>query len=277
LRRYAPHSVALLVALLHAPAAHGAELLQTFVSSEGNNANDCSRAAPCQSFDGPTGALSKTIAGGVIVVLDSAAYGTVVINKSVSIIAEGVAAMLRGSDPLTVLAGNADVIHLRGLILDGMPGFASRGIHIHRGTVHVENFLIEGYTGEGGIKVVPTERAELYVSNTTIANSRLGVLVAPTGSGSAKVVLNNVQLENNEVGIRALGNAEVVVGNSVVSGNTVRGVVVNTGAELRLSNTMVTGNGIGLHPAGGALISFGNNVISGNTTNGAPTSTHTLR
>src|SRR5437867_2076048 len=45
---------------------------RTFVSFAGVDSNPCSRPAPCRSF---SAALAQTMAGGVIVVLDSAGYG----------------------------------------------------------------------------------------------------------------------------------------------------------------------------------------------------------
>src|SRR5262245_17075337 len=69
------------VLLAVAGQAH-AQANRTFVSGSGNDANPCSLPAPCRSF---AGAITKTNAGGEIVVLDSAGYGSVTITKSISI------------------------------------------------------------------------------------------------------------------------------------------------------------------------------------------------
>ncbi len=65
-------------------AAHAAAPQRTFVSGGGNDANPCSLASPCRSF---TAAVTAVAAKGEVIVLDSAAYGTVTITKSVSLIA----------------------------------------------------------------------------------------------------------------------------------------------------------------------------------------------
>src|SRR5256714_13495236 len=55
---------------------------RTWVSGVGNDANPCSRTAPCKTF---AGAISKTAAGGEISVLDPGGFGAVTITKSIEI------------------------------------------------------------------------------------------------------------------------------------------------------------------------------------------------
>src|SRR5215467_12794391 len=77
---------ALFVFAAAAAAIHGspafAQAARTFVSGQGSDANPCSLAAPCRSF---AQAITQTNAGGEIAVLDTAGYGTVTINKAISI------------------------------------------------------------------------------------------------------------------------------------------------------------------------------------------------
>src|SRR6266571_6657569 len=72
----------------HAPAAvHRAAALaqRTFVSAAtGNDANPCTRTAPCRNF---AAAIAQTQSGGEVVVLDSGGYGTVTITQAVSLVA----------------------------------------------------------------------------------------------------------------------------------------------------------------------------------------------
>ena len=58
-----------LFTLAIASLAH-AQATRTWVSGVGDDANPCSRTAPCKTF---AGAISKTAAGGIISVLDPAA------------------------------------------------------------------------------------------------------------------------------------------------------------------------------------------------------------
>src|SRR3954464_3236035 len=59
-----------------------AQATRTWVSGVGNDANPCSRTAPCKTF---AGAISKTAAGGEINAMDPGGYGAVTITKSITI------------------------------------------------------------------------------------------------------------------------------------------------------------------------------------------------
>lgn len=73
--------LALSVVLLWATLA-AAQASRTWVSGVGDDANPCSRTAPCKTF---AGAVSKTAAGGEIDALDPAGYGAVTITKAITI------------------------------------------------------------------------------------------------------------------------------------------------------------------------------------------------
>jgi len=60
----------------------GAQASRTWVSGVGDDANPCSRTAPCKTF---AGAISKTAAGGEIDALDPAGYGALTITKAITI------------------------------------------------------------------------------------------------------------------------------------------------------------------------------------------------
>src|SRR5262249_19627909 len=75
----------LLTAVVAVPAAH-AQATRTWVSGVGDDANPCSRTAPCKTF---AGAISKTAAGGEISVLDPGGFGVVTITKSITISGDG--------------------------------------------------------------------------------------------------------------------------------------------------------------------------------------------
>ena len=59
-----------------------AQATRTWVSGVGDDANPCSRTAPCKTF---AGAISKTAAGGEIDALDPGGFGAVTITKSITI------------------------------------------------------------------------------------------------------------------------------------------------------------------------------------------------
>ena len=92
----------------------GGGATRTWVSGVGDDANPCSRTAPCKTF---AGAISKTAAGGEINVLDPGGFGAVTITKAITISAEGVEAgvLTSAANAINVAAGPTDVVVLRGL------------------------------------------------------------------------------------------------------------------------------------------------------------------
>src|SRR5260370_8661090 len=59
-----------------------AQATRTWVSGVGDDANPCSRTAPCKTF---AGAISKTAKDGEISVLDPGGFGSVTITKSITL------------------------------------------------------------------------------------------------------------------------------------------------------------------------------------------------
>src|SRR5262245_10548241 len=68
--------------LLLASAPAHAQAFRTWVSGVGDDANPCSRTAPCKTF---AGAISKTQVNGEINCLDPGGFGAVTITKSITI------------------------------------------------------------------------------------------------------------------------------------------------------------------------------------------------
>jgi len=120
------------------------------VSGVGDDANPCSRTAPCKTF---AGAISKTAAGGEIDALDPGGYGAVTITKAITIDGGGgqVASILAsaGANGINVQAGATDVVTLRNLRINGVEGTPSGGglngiRYLSGGGLHVEDcyFLV---------------------------------------------------------------------------------------------------------------------------------------
>src|SRR5207302_4023776 len=143
-------SISLLISLSITLAASlpAAAVPRTFVSGLGNDANPGTLTSPKRSFGS---ALTVTDPGGEIIVLDSAGYGPVTINKAVSIISPpGVYAgvTVTSGDGITVSAGASDVVILRGLTINGAGG--TNGINFTDGAaLHVENCVISRFSNDG--------------------------------------------------------------------------------------------------------------------------------
>ena len=106
------------LALAAQPAS--AQATRTWVSGVGNDANPCSRTAPCKTF---AGAISKTATGGEINALDPGGFGAVTITKSITIDGGGgqVASVLAaGTNGIIVNAPAGSLVTLRNLRINGV-------------------------------------------------------------------------------------------------------------------------------------------------------------
>jgi hypothetical protein len=294
------------LALFLSPAGSAwAQATRTWVSGVGDDANPCSRTAPCKTF---AGAISKTATGGEINVLDPGGFGGVTITKSITISSEGFEAgvLVSGTNAIVINAPSSAVVVLRGLDFEGL-GTGLNGIRFLAGAaLYVEDCTINNFTGRG-ILFEPNSAAELVVRNSEIRNSvganGGGIFVKPVSGGFARVAIDDVRLSNNTFGIRIEGGTQAVVTRSVASGNNTQGFLAigtaignaelnldssvssnnaaagvradNAGATIRISQCAVTGNvqnGL-LTNGAGAIVSSGNNTVGGNGVDGSPTST----
>jgi len=121
---------------------------RTFVSGQGVDSASCNLTQPCRQF---TRALTQTLAGGEIVVLDSAGYGPVSIRQDVAVVAPpGVYA------GITVFSGGGGIyigdpatkVKLRGLVINGQVG--DTGIQINMpGSVEIIDCEVTGMAYSG--------------------------------------------------------------------------------------------------------------------------------
>ncbi|MGH6793436.1 MAG: right-handed parallel beta-helix repeat-containing protein, partial [Methyloceanibacter sp.] len=252
---------------------------------------------------------SKTAANGEINCIDSGGFGAVTITKSIAINCENVVGGVLASGTNGIIVNGAYVVVvLRGLDIDGaVTGL--NGIRFLNGSaLHVQKCLVRGFRAASpngnGIQFAPTAaNAELYISDSFVSANNFGVVVQPSGAGSAKVILSNVRIENNtNAGFRA----ESTVATSTINATIVDGVVGGNGngvvnlapagtgasqlvlqrlailsntsnglrgdgarATTRAAETVITGNATGTAFNNGAqFLSYGNNRIDGNVSNG---------
>src|SRR3954467_14955431 len=128
-----------LVASLVLTGALQAQATRTWVSGVGDDANPCSRTAPCKTF---AGSISKTAVGGEISVLDPGGFGAVTITKSITIDGgkgAGFGSILAaGINGIIINAAVTGVVTLRNLSIHGA-GTGIVGIRIlAAGTVFIE-------------------------------------------------------------------------------------------------------------------------------------------
>ena len=148
-----------------------AQATRTWVSGVGDDANPCSRTAPCKTF---AGAISKTAAGGEISVLDPGGFGAVTITKAITIDGEGTLAGLLNAtvNGIIINAGVNDVVHIRNVLINGTSGanIGLNGIRYLAGkSVVVENCMISGFSQRAIDVSLGAGTGRLSVTNTTIA------------------------------------------------------------------------------------------------------------
>lgn len=267
-----------------------AQASRTWVSGVGDDANPCSRTAPCKTF---AGSISKTAAGGEIDCLDPAGYGAVTITKAITIDCSGTygSVLVSGTNGIVVSAGANDTVILRGLSVNGL-GTGINGIRFLAGAqLTVERCIVFGFTNNA-IDIALTAAADAYITNTYITKSNKGI-VAVTTTGAVIVAVNNTDIVNVAVNsfeaaggtilgmlsnsrftsasggvVASAPNAQINVDASSLVNNNIAFSVV-AGSTMRVSNNNVYGNATNFSIAGGGgILSAGNNrTTPGGATN----------
>jgi hypothetical protein len=288
MRRISLTLVATSLALLLQAAPVHAQASRTWVSGVGDDANPCSRTAPCKTF---AGAISKTIVNGEINCLDPGGFGAVTITKSItidchemfgSILHSGTNGINIPFNSFTAAGETRKTVRLRGLNLNGVDtgviGIRITGGTIAGGVVIIEDCLIDGnFAGAAlGISDERTAGGKLFISNTTTRNTGAKGITIDPGAGTVAgqridATLDNVRAQNSSQFGATFGNsARVMINRSVFSGNTGAGIAVQgvlAAVEVNVSNSVASNNGIGVFNAGGTVtIRLSNNDISFNGT-----------
>jgi hypothetical protein len=278
----------MIAAVLACAAPASALNSRSYLSAEStaNDSNSCSRQSPCATF---TRALAQTIVGGLISCVDPGDYGAVPITQAVTIdCSEGFATV--GAVTINVAPGatptaNKSVV-LRGLTLQGVLTITV-GINIIAApSVVIENVRIFDFQTQGILDQRTGGGTQLFISDTTVANTTAGVGIVVIGGATNTVVLDNVRVFRNTYGLAAATGNNVTINRSVFSGNSVAGVEGDPGAQISLDSSRVSHNTVGLQSNSsirisnsdisfngtaitGGVGSFGNNRLSGNSADGA--------
>ncbi|MDQ3741609.1 MAG: right-handed parallel beta-helix repeat-containing protein [Actinomycetota bacterium] len=293
-------ALALMLVVLALPASASAQATRTWVSGVGDDANPCSRTAPCKTL---AGAQSKTAAGGQISGLDGGGFGAITINKSLTIDLRGLwegGVLTNVSNGITVNAAATDRVKILGLNINGLNS-NFHGIRILQArSVKISDVNIFGFNRNGVSVENANPLVRVVVKDSTIHdNGGNGVLVAPQGANAARVTVRNNDIDENGCGITGTrfgpdpafnyasncGTNNGGAGTGTVGLHTFRnGLTENTHFGLfsngttvrnRFGNNEIVGSDTGIAAInGGELISLRGNAIVGNhIANGAPTST----
>jgi hypothetical protein len=238
-----------------------AQATRTWVSGVGDDANPCSRTAPCKTF---AGAISKTATGGEISALDPGGFGAVTITKSITINGDGTLAgiLAAGTNGVIINAPSPSVVTLRNISINGA-GSGLNGIRILQGTqVSIVNVDIQGFT-QSDIDVNPSATTQVMITGCSLRASLNAVRVQPNGAPRVDVSIDRSTLKGSSNGLLSAGGF-TTISNSVITNNPGNGVLVNAGA-VNVENSIITSNTNGVNGAGGTLRLSGNGIYNNNT------------
>ena len=266
-----------------------AQAPRTWVSGVGDDANPCSRTAPCKTF---AGAISKTAPNGYINVLDPGGFGAVTITKNITIdgtpFMAGISVSLNSSG--VIVNGAGIKVTLRGLDIEGN-GTGLHGVRVlNSASVNIENCHITDFAGSG-VDYNQAAGGLLTVADTEIKRTLVGINVT-----NGRAMVENVHSDFNNSGIKANATAQITVRNSYVSGGgegfalSAASSIINVQNSVTQSNTfgvnaqngtirfsdsaILSNSNTGLFNGGPAqIISLSGNTLEGNPTPGTFTST----
>jgi hypothetical protein len=259
-----------------ASAPANAQATRTWVSGVGDDANPCSRTAPCKTF---AGAISKTAAAGEINCLDPGGFGAVTVTKSMTISCEaGTAGVLVSGTNAIIFNGAAtDYLFLKGLDIEGL-GTGINGINfLNGGFLHVEDCVIRRFTGSG-IVITAGGATGFEITRTTVfsngnGSTGGGIRIAPAAGGTSKGVIDRVVADRNTFGLAADatgGSVNLNIESSTATNSTLAGMVGVGGSgtvNMMIMRSTASNNSTGVQNAGGtATVRVGESAIQGNTT-----------
>jgi hypothetical protein len=290
-------ALALTLVALVVPLSASAQATRTWVSGVGDDANPCSRTAPCRTL---AGAQSKTAPGGQISGLDGGGFGAITINKSLTIDLRRIwepGVLTNVSNGITVNAAATDRVKILGPNINGLNSnfhgiriLQARSVKIH--DVHIFGFNRNAISVENATALIRVVVADSKIHD----NGGAGVMVAPQGSNTARVTVRNNDIDDNGCGIVAsrfgIGSAFNFANNCAANGTNTATASINAfrnsisdpafhgvlgngnTATVRLALNEITGSGdLALRSLNSApILTFGNNFVTDNPGgNGAAT------
>lgn len=256
---------------LLAAGSGSAQIVRTFVSTDGIDNATCSKAAPCRTFNAAINAVNT---GGEVVALESGGYGAASITGAITMIApRGIHAAIAPTSgaAITVNAPAANVV-LRGLFLNGQG--ATVGIQMTNGLLDVSDMAIYNFTNHGirmtGGTRLSAEDIDLRANFDGGTGMTPGaIMISSAGSVSD---IQRVRLLNSYSGIWLL-NGIVTARDAVAAGNQYGFIASGSNARLSLIECDATNSSFfGLYADNNGLIYLANSRVFGNGTSlNAPT------
>lgn len=258
----------LLCALVGGAAPAHAQSTRTWVSGVGDDANPCSRTAPCLTF---AGALSKTAASGEIDALDAGDFGPVTITKAITINGRGKGFISAATSAVVVSAGATDAVVLQGLKLLGTT--SGSGIEFNSGaSLHIEDVAIRSFQS-AGIAVATTAPAVLVVDGVVVeGTSDSGISLIP--SAKLRAQISHSSLQGDTTGLAVGSHVDVQVSDTDIMRNAGFGLAVSVldqnNSQVNFERVVMHGHDIAIEAVGNTLgtatVRLSNIVALANTT-----------
>jgi hypothetical protein len=166
-------------------------------------------------------------AGGEIDVLDGADYGPITIIKALSIVNDGggtasIRQSVAGQNAITIKTNAGDVVHLRGLSIDGN-GVSADGIQFFSpGYLAVVNCVVRHFSV--GIAIGGDVVNKSLIENTIVSDNAGSAITIATNNGNVSGVISRTQMSNNTqngLGIFGPGGGHGVITLNVVDSSAV--------------------------------------------------------
>lgn len=244
---------------------------RTWVSGKGADQDGCGPVAkPCRTLQF---AHDQTQAGGEIDVLDPAGYGTVKINKSISIINDGVGVAglfsSQGAQALSIESNQWISVLLRGLTIDGGRSNTAAIAFIANGRLSIQNCLIRN---SGGFYAVADAPSSIEILNSAFSGNPQSIGIEQYGSGQAygrplTILIDRTIVTGNDLNAINLSKSggnrmTFVISNSTVTSSGT-GIMVGYGVEGIISNSTIAQNQFGVWGYSSS-VTLADNTIFGN-------------
>ena len=259
-----------LVCLTLAVAAGAEAQTRTFISGVGNDANPCSRTAPCRTF---AGAFVNTTTGGEISVLDPGSYGALTITKAITIdggTGSGWGSILASAvNGITVnITTNlaSDKVILRHLSINGNNAAGGQsGIRFLDGAeLVVQNVELFNFSGSG-ILVSQSQSAKVTLDHVRIDHCVTGLSLS-TSTGEVVIMARNLGVQKFTNGITAGTNVRLGLNDSVIAHGTTGLATTGANSIINADDIFVSYCATGVSGGGGSSINLSDSVIAQNST-----------
>jgi hypothetical protein len=262
-----------------------AQSTRTFVSGVGNDADPCSRTAPCRTF---AGAIIKTFINGEIDALDPGGYGAVTITKSItidgtqgsgfgSILSSGTTGVI-----VNIAAGNVNdplrSVRLRNLSINGTGASGQVGTRtgidgvrfLSGSSLTIENTVISDFSQDGVEVAGPAGEANqinVFLNSVVIRNcTQSGIEMAHSNaSGQVVAMLNNVQVHSCATGIEGRNRTRIGIKNAAVAHCTNGLDQAGSDNIMNVDDLFVSYATNGVRSIAGSNIRLSNSVVTQNS------------